>query len=617
MTSDYSFDQLQTDLGNTGIFVLDVETFKTETFDGKTLMGVAVGVPDGLELKTYYCTPEEFLQLAELIQGKTMIGFSLMFDLEILEQNGYVHDGFIFDVLVMWHLCDENEFAYSLDYLSLRYLRTRKGVKWGNDIVPIDKIEKIYGWNDIPTLFMAEYSQQDIKLTYKLFLRVRAELEKQSLTKVYGAYERYIKALGHLVQEGLLIDWDLLEKMQANGRRRMAELETKIGFEPSKRKLLDGLLYETMQLPVLSWTATGQRGQDKEALTRLSQRFPEHEDLFKSILVWRTLSKADSTWYDGFKKRRTSTGRIHPGLKIHGTVTGRLSSAEPNLQQIPRDNDRVKKLFVDPEGYVLVELDYAGVELRLASYYAMKVGNDSLMYELLKGDTDAHHETALALGAYEQIDNKSLARQVGKTANFSLLYGAGAEKFQTQLFKLYTYQCTLDQADEWKEAWHNRYPGFRRASWRYADYHKKHTYIEAWNKRRSRIRPKAVGLPTPHKDAFNRLVQGGCSQILMVATVQLSERIKAGELDARMCLSVHDSLWFYLRPEYLDKTTARIIEVMEGPATKRFDLPFTVEPKALNHADWEWSSKENRWLQPQEVGPRRSTSELAQPPLIQ
>lgn len=598
-TSDYDFAQLQTDLGNTGIFCLDVETFKTETFDGKMLMGVAVGVPDGLELKTYYCTPEEFRELHELIQGKTMIGFSLMFDLEILEQNGYVHNGFVFDVLVMWHLCDENEFAYSLDYLSLRHLKTRKGVKWGDDIVPIDKLEKIYGWNEIPTLFMAEYSCQDIRLTYKLFLRVRANLEKQGLNKVYAAYERYIKALQHLVQEGLLIDWDLLEEMQANGQRRMAELEAVVGFEPSKRKLLDELLYETMQLPVLSWTAKGQRGQDKEALNLLIERFPENGDLFRSILLWRNLAKADSTWYNGFKVRRTATGRIHPGLKIHGTVTGRLSSSEPNLQQIPRDADRVKKLFVDPPGYVLVELDYAGVELRLASYYAMKVGGDSLMYELLKGDTDAHHETALALGAYEQVNPKSLARQVGKTANFSLLYGAGAEKFQTQLRKLYTYHCTFDQAEEWKNAWHERYPGFRRASWRYADYHKKHTYIETWNKRRSRIRPKAAGLPTPHKDAFNRLIQGGCSQILMVATIQLSEAIKRGELDARMCLSVHDSIWFYIRPEVLDKVTKAIIEIMEGPATKRFELPFTVEGKALNHPDWEW--KGEAWQVPQEA----------------
>lgn len=594
MTLTYELDpasKFKERLRRTGIFVLDVETYKTETFDGKELMGVAVGVPNGLDLDTFYFTPQEFVDVIPLIKGKEMIGFSLMFDLEILEQNGYVHDGFIWDVLVMHHILNENEFNYSLDSLSLRYLKEVKGVRWGEGIVPIDKIEKIYGWNDIPLQFMSEYSQQDIRLTYKLFLRDRGKLEEQGLAKLYNTSARYIRALQHVVQEGLLIDWDLLDQMQREARAEMDKIEATVGFEPSKRKQLDTLLYEEMQLPVLSYTQKGQRGQDKEALNRLIDRFPSHADLFRDILRWRNLAKADSTWYEGFKRRKTAEGRIHPGLKQHGTVTGRLSCAEPNLQQIPRDGRRVKRLFRDPPGSVLVEFDYNAVELRLGSYYAMKLGKDPIMYELFSGELDPHHATADAIGAYSQVSDRGTARQVGKTANFSYIYGVGASTFAAQLYRLYTFECGLDQAERWKELFHGQYPGFRRVALAYANYHKRLGHVEMWNKRRARINDVGTDGHLKHHISFNRVVQGGCGQILMQATIMLSEMIKRGELQARLCNSVHDSLWVYIEPHVLDEASRTIIQVMEGPPTKRFGIPFTTEPKALNHPDWKWDGE--------------------------
>jgi DNA polymerase-1 len=582
---DYDLDaanKFKEQLRRTGIFVLDVETHKTDTFDTKELMGVAIGIPDGPDLSTFYFSADEFEEIHDLIQGKEMIGFSLMFDLEILEQNGYTHNGFVWDVLVMMHLANENEYQFSLDFLSLKYLRETKGVHWGESIVPIDKLEKIYGWDDIPFMFMSEYAQQDIRLTYALWIRARTHLEQQKLANLYKVSARYVRALQHVVQEGLLIDWNLLETMQKEGRAEMERLEGVIGFEPSRRKMLDELLYEQMKLPCLSFTQKGQRGQDKEALSRLIDRFPEHAVLFNAVLRWRNLAKADSTWYDGFKKRRTSTDRIHPGLKQHGTVTGRLSCAEPNLQQIPRDSSRVKRLFVDPPGSVLVEFDYNAVELRLGSYYAMKLGHDPIMYELFMEGLDPHAATAEVIGAYEQLDDRGTARQVGKTGNFAWIYGVGAETFKAQLYRQFRFNCTIPQAEAWKDAFHGAYPGFRRANLAYADYHKRHGYVEMWNRRRARIIPEIPGIQAKHHIAFNRVVQGGCGQVLMQATIMLSEKIRRGEIDARICNSVHDSLWFYIAPDKLEEVTAQIIDIMETPPTERFGIPFSVEAKQLN-----------------------------------
>lgn len=584
-------------LAKTQIFVLDVETKKTETFDGKDLLGVAIGIPNGIGLDTFYFDPVSFAGIHDLLQGKEMIGYSLMFDLEILQQNGYVHQGFIWDVLVMLHLCNENEFNFSLDALSGKYLKQEKGVVWGENTIDISKLEKIYGWDDIPFVFMSQYAEQDVTLTWYLYLRARGDLEKQSLSKVYRAHSRYIVALQHLVQEGLLVDWDYLDVLDKEALSEMESLKEMIGFQPSKRKQLDELLYEQLKLPVVKVTKSNQRAQDTEALERLARRHSEHAELLRSILRWRNLSKAHATWYEGFRIRRTARDRIHPGLKIHGTTTGRLSSAEPNLQQIPRDSERVKRLFLDPPGYVLIELDWVGVELKLGSYYAKKVGNDTRMFDLLRDGLDAHSDTAQSIGAYGQITDRSLARQVGKTGNFAWIYGVGPKTFADQLFKLYKFDCSEDQAYEWTEAFHELNPGFRIANRRYAEFHRQHGYVEMWTKRRARIRSFGRNATIKHHIAFNRVVQGGVGQLLMEATVKISEAIKAETINARMCLTVHDSLWFHIPEDNLDTATAQIIEIMETPATKRFDLPFTVEPKALNrsHLHWngqQWNDKE-------------------------
>lgn len=595
-------------LEKTHIYVLDVETHKTDTFDNKTLLGVAIGVPDGLDLDTWYVRPEHFHLLFPVLSDREMVGFSLMFDLEICEQAGFKHTGFVWDVLIMHHLCNENEFAFSLDALSLRYLKQRKGVMWGKETVDIVKLEKIFGWNNIPIEFMSVYAEQDIQLTWKLWIRIRSELQKQGLGKVYVPASRYVKSLQHVVQEGLLIDWNKLGELRAEAVIEMSRLELLIGFKPSKRGLLHRKLYTTEDggfgFPVVKWTtpksgAKPQAAQDTEALNRLIGRFAEHREYLNAVLEWRRLSKAVSTWYDGFELRRTASNRLHPGLKQHGTKTGRLSCAEPNLQQIPRERGRVKSLFLDPPGYVLLECDYAGVELRGGSYYAMKIGNDALMYEMFKENADVHAATATSIGAYSQVANPREARQVGKTGNFAWIYGVGAETFATQLYKLYNFNCSIEQAEEWTQLFHETYPGFRRVNKLYATFHQRHGYVELFNKRRARIAPEVPGARPKHHIAFNRVVQGGCGQVLMYAINELSKQIKDGRLKARMCNTVHDCVWFYVKPEDLDIATQQIIDIMRFVPEKVFGIPFEVEPQLLNNEHAEW--KEGKWLLPLKV----------------
>src|SRR4029077_11683849 len=142
----------------------------------------------------------------------------------------------------------------------------------------------------------------------------------------------------------------------------------------------------------------------------------------------------------------------------------------------------------------------------------------------------------------------------------ALLYGAGAGRLQAQLYKDYGFESSLDQCVQWHSDYHSAYPGLRSAANRYAGFHRKHGNIELWNGRKCRIRSKGLGLDIPHHDAFNRLVQGGCGVILMQAIIRLSSRIKSGEIDARMCNTVHDSIWVYIPTDNLDQATSQIIK---------------------------------------------------------
>jgi DNA polymerase-1 len=582
IVNEESVDHLISRLEQSHMYCLDVETFKTDTFDGKKLLGVAIGVPRGLDLDTYYVPANLFPRLHSSLADREMVGFSLMFDLEICEQNGLCHTGFIWDVQVMMHLCNENEFQFSLDALSLRYLQQRKGVRWGDGIVSIDDFEKIYTWNKIPQDIMATYAEQDISLTWQLFIRARAELERQQLTKIYMSASKYVRSLQRMVKTGLLVDWDKLESRRTEVLERMEKLEAVIGFQPSKRKQLHALLYDELGLPIIKYTKSGQPAQDVDVLNRLAEDYPEYEELLQNIIEWKQGQKEESTWLTGFTTRKTAQGRIHPGLKQHGTKTGRLSCAEPNLQQLPREGKRGKDLFTAEPGYALVEFDYAGVELRIASSYAAKFGDDRMYQMFLAESVDVHAETAKAIGAYEQVVNPYEARQVGKTGNFSWIYGVGPAGFSSQLYKLYRFRCSIEQAREWTELFHETYPGFRITTRKYADFHRKSKYVEGFNKRRFRIREINVrNGETKHYTAFNRVVQGGAGQCLMYATNSISRAIHRGELDAKAVLSVHDSLWFYIKQDDLEPVSKQITTMMQEVPEKVFKMPFPIDRKVL------------------------------------
>ncbi len=334
-------------LETSDLIVLDVETHKTDTFTGKKLMGVAVGIPTGLECDPYYILPGDLHKYKAQISSKNIVAHNVLFDAQIMLENSVPLNGEWFDTLTMCHIADENELSYKLDYLAFKYCKVRKH--------SMKEIELGFGgWNNIPDNIMGPYAMNDVSITWKLFLNVTTRLAQEDLTKVYQSYKDVLKAARWIQGNGIVIDWSMVEEKKAETEKRMKIVRYReLGFDPGKKSILNDKLYgkDELGLPIIRLTKSGKEPQtDVAVLQTLRSRYSRAQPTIDLILEYRRLQKANGTWYAGYLKYRDTEeqeGLIHPNFKVHGTKTGRWSCEAPNLQQIPRDYGRVKRFFRD------------------------------------------------------------------------------------------------------------------------------------------------------------------------------------------------------------------------------------------------------------------------------
>jgi DNA polymerase I-like protein with 3'-5' exonuclease and polymerase domains len=553
--------QLLEDLDKSSRIVVDVETHKTITFEGKTLMGVAFAIPHGIDIITHYIETQYLGTILQELRGKELIFHNAKFDLQILQDNGYEHKGVVWDTMIMAHLVNENRVSFELDQLARIYFNERK--------MSMNLIEKAFGkWEKIPALIMGEYAEQDVRLTYRLFSRLLSELEKQDLLQLWPDCQDYILALKRMCSVGIDVDWNALQGLSHEAQQQMAAIEKELGFIPSKRKQLEGYLFKQLGVKQNGTSL------DDTALREYAAQLGNDTSAIDKILQYRKLQKADSTWYQGFLKRRGPTDRLYPGLKQHGTRTGRLSCSEPNLQQIPRDAERVKRLFLSRPGYKLIEFDYSQIELRVGCRYAKKFGDDR-MYEAYVEDIDVHDLTSQLIKSYDVIENRSEARQVGKTGNFLWIYGGSAVRLQNMLWEQYGIRASLSQCEVWTSKFHQSYPGFKVAGQQSMKAAAKRGFVKYWNGRRRHLASVEA-----HK-AFNSLVQGGCGQVLMNAAIQLDRLQESGALRSRISNTVHDSIWALVPVDDEEQECELICKTMSSIPERIFDLPFPVDLKVL------------------------------------
>ena len=565
--------------------VLDVETHKTEQQYNKELIGVAIGLPRGLGIETYYVSSEQFRGnslLRKALHSCEWIGHNLKFDLEICRGNGLDFQGPIYDTQILCHLVNENFQSYELDWLGQTQVGERK--------VNTKDWEKAFqGWNNIPFVAMGTYAMQDLVITWKLFLKFYPILLEQGLGDVWPEAMRYVRTLQGVIRTGIRVDRGLVSDLSREAGERLSVLGSQLAAigisNPDSPKQVREYLYHTLRLKPINFTkpkpgstSPPQPSTDNATLNTYVERYPQLQERLEALLEFRTLAKTKRTWYDGFLRRMGDRDYLHPGLKQHGTVTGRLSCFEPNLQQIPRNSQRVKRIFLDDGDWYLVEYDYSQIELRTGAWYAMKVG-DPTMFKAYTAGEDVHSLTGNMIGTIQTLGPKE-GRQVGKTGNFLWIYQGGPAKLQTTIWRDAKMRVSLDDAREWTQQFHSAYPGFMEINNRCRDSHIKYGYIRMFNGRRRRIKTKDDKGRIKHWTAFNAANQGGAGQVMMIAMNDLLQLQNEGA-PFKIVNSVHDSVWALIRKDSVEEASDLIKKTMARPAEQQFELPFEIDMKFM------------------------------------
>lgn len=494
------------------------------------------------------------------------------FDLQKFWREGIDFPGEVVDTMLMSWMIDENT-PNDLKGLGKRFVSD--DAKHEQD--HITSLTKTLGaWEAVPPDVMGAYAEKDAQLTYRLFFIFQPMLQKQEMAELLPTEIQFARLLAEMEYRGIRIDTERAKQLAYETQCWIQSTQETLGFDPAKRKELArrlfaappqgrGLKPRGITKSKLASPITLSDGTTVSKIPLMDRAALETYDdpLAATTLEYRSRSKALSTWFLGFLEKADTEGRLHTTFKQHGTKTTRLSSSNPNVQQIPRTTDeerelgisksQVKTLFLPEDDCELWEFDYSQCEFRLAGCYSQ----ETAIIEGYKSGTDFHQLTADLLG----ID-----RQDAKTVNFAILYGAGARKLAQQLgvseaeglqvlseFRA-TYPRLTDVAKQAEKA-------ARRGWVRYWDGRKRHfQYSSEYHK------------------AFNSVIQGGAARIVIQTMLRLRE---AGYLPH---LQVHDSLWFSIPVGEVEEQSKAIREIMEWPS-ENFPIEFPVDAKRLDKYD--------------------------------
>lgn len=424
--------------------------------------------------------------------------------------------------LAMANMVDENRYDHSLDSLSRDILGDHK------DDTAIKVLAK-FGWDTIPREILGPYAQKDAELCLRLYKHFEPKTDPNLVKREF----KFMQVIAAMESLGILTDPDLIQERIKIGTERMNEIERELGFDPKKPSQLAKYLFDDLKLPILARTKTGRPQMDKQTMERYDNMLTG-----LPILEYRGWQKAISSFYD---KLWNLGPTIHPDYQLQGTVTGRLSCKNPNLQQIPRSGtstwqEGTKEIFIPrSKEYELIEYDYSQLEFRLCAAYAQE---KALLTEFAKPNGDVF--TAMA-------SQMLLPRQQVKTLTYSVLYGAGVRRIAT-VFNVSEYQAGI-----LRDRFYDAYKGIFTLSKQTEAVAIQRGYLKLWT-------GKHRHLDRNHSyKAMNSLIQGGAAELVKEAMLRCSD---FNSDDCRMLLQVHDAIVFEIRKDMLPTYDSLIRKTM-------------------------------------------------------
>ncbi len=571
----------------------DFMAIDTETTSTDPLMADLVGISLCWQDDKAYYLPvahsmsdnldfdETVSSLKKALNGCRLIGHNIKYDMHVLKRAGWKMENIHFDTMVAAYVLDPGEMRNSLDACSQREL--------GHEMIPISdligtgKNQETFDMTD--TKAACRYAAEDAYVTLRLFQIYRKRLADMGLDKLFFDIEMpLIKVLHDMEENGVFIDTAILDEISKKTQQRITELQKDIfdvagkPFNINSTKQLAEVLFDEMGIKPVKKTKTG-FSTDNSVLEELAK---EH-DIARTLIEYRQLTKLESTYTTALPKMiNPRTGRIHSSFNQTVASTGRLSSSNPNLQNIPSRTDlgrEIRKAFIpEKKGNVILAGDYSQIELRLA---AIMSGDESLI-NAFRNQEDIHRQTAAIIFEKDPGEVTSDDRKHAKVINFGILYGMGATRLSGEL------NLSRKDAQDFIDNYFAKFPTIKAFIDEQIKKARDKGYAETMLGRRlqlpglrssnQRIRSEA------ERVAINMPIQGSAADIIKIAMIEIHRKLS----EYPMIIQVHDELVFEIEKDKVEEATKQIRELMENALPKAFKgiVPLLVD----------FSSGEN-WLE--------------------
>ena len=579
------FDHWLEQLAAAPLFAFDTETTSLDYMQAE-IVGVSFAIEPGraayLPLShDYPGAPEQLERDACLAKLKPLLedaaqkklGQNLKYDASVLANHDIVLRGIAFDTMLESYVLDSTATRHDMDSLALKYL--------GRSTIHFEDIAgkgaKQLTFNQISLEQAGPYAAEDADITLRLHetLWPRLQAEPTLLRVVEDIELPLVPVLSRVERNGALLDVAQLQRQSAELGTRMLELEKEAyalaggEFNLGSPKQLGEILFEKLGLPVLRKTPKGAPSTAEEVLQELALDYP----LPKLLIEHRGLSKLKSTYTDklpGMVNPRS--GRIHTSYHQAVTATGRLSSSDPNLQNIPirtAEGRRIRKAFVAPEGYQIVAADYSQIELRIMAHLS---GDEGLLTAFREG-LDVHRATASEVFATPLDEVSDEQRRKAKAINFGLIYGMSAFGLARQL------HLGRNEAQDYIDLYFERYPGVQAymADTRSLAHDK--GYVETLFGRRLYLpeinASNKMRVQAAERTAINAPMQGTAADIIKKAMLRVDDFLASARADARVIMQVHDELVLEVADDAVDAICEQLCSEMSAAAA--LDVPLLVE----------------------------------------
>jgi len=518
--------------------------------------------------------------------GILKIGHDIKFDMHVFALRG-VRIAPIDDAMLLSYTLDAGATGddHSLDTLSDRFL--------GHKPIPLSEVagsgRNFLGLARAPIEKACEYGAEKADIALRLRRVLQPRIVAEMMTTVYERLERpLVEVLARMERRGIAIDRNILSRMTGEFSQRMAGLEDEINrivgapFNPGSPKQLGDILFGQMGLPGGKKTATGAWSTTASVLEDLAA---EGHQLPARVLEWRQIAKLKSTYTDalpGFVN--PSTGRVHTAYALASTTTGRLSSSEPNLQNIPirtEEGRKIRRAFVAPEGRKLISADYSQIELRLLAHLA----DIPALKRAFADELDIHAMTASEMFGVPIEGMPSEVRRRAKAINFGIIYGISAFGLANQL------GIPREEASAYIKKYFERFPGIRAYMDETRDFCRAHGYVETLFGRKCHypdIKASNASIRSfNERAAINARLQGTAADIIRRAMTRMEDALEEHKLSAQMLLQVHDELIFEVPDDEVTATLPVVQHTMQDapfPAVL-LSVPLHVDARAADNWD--------------------------------